>query len=81
MTASTTPRLDAPLWERLETLAAARRMAPMDVLGELIDEAETAQLVAEVNAELERMARSPQPVRRSPEMRLLDATVRGWMAQ
>jgi predicted DNA-binding ribbon-helix-helix protein len=82
MTASTTPRFDAALWQRLEGLASARRMTPNDLLGELIAEAETTQLVAEVNAELERLARSPQKGRRSSsQMRRLDAAVRDWMAE
>jgi predicted transcriptional regulator len=82
MTASITPHLDAVLWERLQALASARRMAPMEVLAELIAQAESVQLVAEVNTELERLARSP---RRAPEtssdMRRLDAAVRSWMGE
>jgi predicted transcriptional regulator len=82
MTASTTPRLDAALWHRLEALGSTRRMDPLDLLGELIAQAETVQLVAEVNAELERLASSPRSSRRaSSQMRRLDATLRGWMEE
>lgn len=82
MTASTTLRLDPALGERLDALAAAKRMAPMDLLDALLAEAETTQLVAEVNTELERLAEGPQSDERtSPEMRRLDATVRSWMGE
>jgi hypothetical protein len=80
MTASTTFRLHPALRERLDALAAARRMAPMELLAELIAEAETAQLVAEVNSELERLARPPKSApEKSSEMHRLDETLRGWM--
>jgi predicted transcriptional regulator len=82
MTASTTPRLDPALWQRVEALASARRMTPAELLGELIAQAETTQLVAEVNAELDRLA---QPARRgaarSGDMRRLDEAVRAWMGE
>ena len=82
MTASTTLRLDPVLRERLDALASARGMAATDLLAELIGQAETAQLVAEVNSELERLARSPQSAARtSSEMRRLDEAVRGWMGE
>jgi predicted transcriptional regulator len=80
MADSTTLRLDPALKERLEALAAGRGMDPGELLAELIAEAETAQLVAQVNAELERLTQGPAtPGRRSAEMRELEATVRGWM--
>jgi predicted transcriptional regulator len=80
MTASTTFHLDPALRERLDALAAARHMDPIDLLTELIAQAETDQLVSDVNRELERLAQGPQEAgQTSPEMRRLDATVRGWM--
>lgn len=82
MTASTTLRLDPGLRERLDALASARGLDPAELLAELIGEAETAQLVDEVNRELERLASSPDGRRTaSPEMRRLDETVRSWMAE
>lgn len=82
MTASTTPRLDPALWQRVEALASARRMTPAEVLEELIAEAETTQLVAEVNDELDRLARPARGgAAPSGDMRRLDEAVRTWMGE
>jgi hypothetical protein len=49
-------------------------------VAELVAQAETAQLVAEVNRELERLSQGPVERRRQQaEMRRLEATVADWM--
>ncbi len=82
MSASRTFRVDGALWERLEALASARQMAAVDLLAEMLAAAETTQQAAEVNAELERLARFPEAGGPTcSDMRRLEATVRGWMRE
>jgi hypothetical protein len=80
VSASAILRVDPGVRDRLAALAAARGVAPADLLAELVREAETAQVVDEVDRELERLSRGPgeQPSQ-STEMRELDATVTTWM--
>jgi hypothetical protein len=78
---SATLRVDPGVRDRLAMLAAARGMDPAELLAELVFEAEMGQLVSEVNQELERLSQGPVEHRRErAEMRRLDATVAGWMA-
>ena len=80
MSGSATLRVDPGVRDRLATLAAARGMDPSELLAELVFEAETAQLVSQVNQELERLSQGPvEHGRERAEMRRLDATVAGWM--
>ncbi|HEY1523795.1 MAG TPA: hypothetical protein VGF70_12355 [Solirubrobacteraceae bacterium] len=66
--------------DRLVSLAAARGVEPPELVAELVAQAETAQLVAEVNRELERLSQGPVERRRQQaEMRRLEATVADWM--
>lgn len=75
-----TLRVDPGVRDRLATLAAARRMDSADLLAELVFEAEMAQLVSEVNHELERLSQGPfERGRDRAEMRQLEATVCSWM--
>jgi hypothetical protein len=74
--------LDQTVKDRLEALAAARGMDPAELLAALVLDAETAQLVTEVNRELERLSQGPVQRRRErARMRVLEATVRGWMRE
>ena len=80
MSGSDTIRVDPAVKDRLDALAAARGLEPGDVLAELVLEAETAQVVAEVNQELERLSQEPAARRSQQEgMRELEATVLTWM--
>lgn len=79
MAARVTIRVDPHVRERLEALAAERGMDPADLVAELVTQAETAQLVGEVNAELERLAQPPR--RRRAEMRQLEATIQSWLRE
>ena len=55
-------------------------MDPSDLLAELVLGAETAQLVEEVDAELERLAQTPTTRRqRRAELRELESAVDSWM--
>jgi hypothetical protein len=77
---SATVRIDASVRDRLVTLAAARGIEPAELVAELVSQAETADLVAEVNRELERLSQGPVERRRQQaEMRRLEATVSAWM--
>jgi len=80
MSASAILRVDPGVRDRLAALAAARGVDPADLLAELVLQAETAQVVAEVDRELERLSRGPvaRPSQ-STEMRELDAAVATWM--
>lgn len=73
-------RIDPNVRDRLAMLAAARGVGPAELVAELVSQAETAQLVAEVNQELERLSRGPGERRREQaEMRRVEAAVAGWM--
>lgn len=77
---SATLRIDPSVRDRLSALAATRGIEPGELVAELVLAAETAQLVAEVNHELERLSRGAvERSRERAEMRKLDATVTGWM--
>jgi predicted transcriptional regulator len=77
---SATLRIDPGVKDRLAALAAARGVESAELVAELVAQAETAQLVAEVNQELERLSQGPVERRRDQaEMRRLDAAVAGWM--
>jgi hypothetical protein len=72
--------VDREVKDRLEALAAARGMDPAELLTELIMQAETTQVVGEVNQELERLSQGPVERRRQQaRLRRLEATVLGWM--
>ncbi len=80
MSASATLRVEQGVKDRLEALAAARGVDPADLLAELVLEAETAQVVAEVDRELERLSQGPRERRQEQaEMRELEATLLAWM--
>lgn len=80
MSDSTTFRVDPSVRKRLEALADVRHMTPSALLAELVTQAETTQLVAEVNTELERLADgSVSPRRQRAQMRRVEATLAGWM--
>ena len=77
---SATLRIDPTVRDRLNALAATRGVEPAELVAELVLAAETAQLVGEVNRELERLSQGPIDRRRErTDMRRLDATVAGWM--
>jgi predicted transcriptional regulator len=77
---SATLRVDQGIKDRLDALAAARNVDPADLLSELVLQAETAQVVAEVNRELERLSQRPtERGREQSEMRRLEAAVQAWM--
>jgi predicted transcriptional regulator len=77
---SATLRIDPSVRDRLATLAAARGVDPSELVAELVSQAETAQLVAEVNKDLERLSQGPVERRRQQaEMRKLESAVAGWM--
>jgi hypothetical protein len=79
---SATLRIDPSVRDRLAALAAARGVDPAELVAELVSQAETAQLVSEVNEELERLSQGPVERRREQaEMRKLEATVAGWMRE
>lgn len=80
MSVSATLRVDQGVKDRLDALAAARGMEPADLLAELVMEADAAQVVSEVNRELEQLSQGPSARRRrQARVRRLDATVSGWM--
>jgi hypothetical protein len=80
MPARSTIDIDPHVRERLDALAAQRGMDPADVVAELILEAELAQVVDEVNGELERLAHTPVAHReRQAQTREFEDTVAGWM--
>jgi hypothetical protein len=80
VSASANLRIDPGVRDRLAALAAARGIDPADLVAELVVGAETAQVVAEVNRELERLSQRPVEHRRQDaEMRELEATVLTWM--
>lgn len=80
MSASATLHVDPGVRDRLAALAAARGVTPADLLAELVMEAETAQVVAEVNRELERLTQTPVSGRQEgTEMRNLESAVLSWM--
>lgn len=66
--------------ERLDALAAGRGMEPADLLAELVLQTEIAELVDEVNTELERLVQSPlaQGQRRA-QTREVEEAVESWM--
>ncbi len=77
---SATLRIDSRVRDRLAALAATRGVDPAELVAELVSQAETAQLVAEVNQELERLSQGPVERRREEAaMRKIEATVAGWM--
>jgi len=66
--------------DRLDALAAARGMDPADLVAELVLEADIAEKVDEVNAELERLVETrPARRRRRAQTQRLEQTVEGWM--
>jgi predicted transcriptional regulator len=72
--------VDQAVKDRLDALAAARDIDPADLLAELVMQADTAQMVSEVNRELERLSQGPRERRRQQaRLRQLEATVSGWM--
>lgn len=80
MSASATLQVAQGVKDRLEALAAARGVEPADLLADLVLEAETAQVEAEVNRELERLSQGPEQRRQEgAEMLELEATVLAWM--
>ena len=75
-----TLRIDPSVRDRLARLAADRGVGPAELVAELVLAAETAQLVAEVNQELDRLSQGPVERRREQaEMRRLEAAVADWM--
>jgi predicted transcriptional regulator len=77
---SATLRIDPSVRDRLASLAAARGVDPAELVAEFVFTAETAQLVDEVNEELERLSQGPVERRHQrAEMRKLESTVEGWM--
>jgi predicted transcriptional regulator len=81
VSASATLRVDPAVRDRLAVLAAARGIDPADMVAELVFQAETAQMVAEVNRELERLSQGPAARgRQQAQLHELEATVSGWMA-
>jgi predicted transcriptional regulator len=79
---SATIRLDSRVKDRLDALAAARGIDPGDLLAELVLEAETAQLVTDVNRELEHLSQGQAERRRqAARMRHLEATVSAWIGE
>lgn len=84
MSESATLRLDPNVRDRLAALAAARGMNPAELVAELVLQAETTQVVTEVNVELEKLAGRPvaqrsTEAREREEMRRVDRTVTAWM--
>ena len=80
MSASATLRVDPGVRDRLAALAAARGIDPADLVAELVFQAETAEVVAEVNRELERLSQGPaERGRQKAELHELEATVSAWM--
>jgi hypothetical protein len=72
--------VDPEVKDRLIALSAARGIDVADLVAELVLQAETAQVVAEVNRELERLSQGPvEHRRREAEMHELEATVLAWM--
>jgi hypothetical protein len=72
--------VDQEVKDRLDALAAARGMDPADLLAELVMQAETTQVVGEVNRELERLGQGPGERRRQQaRLRQLEAKVSDWM--
>jgi hypothetical protein len=77
---SATLRVDPGVRDRLAALAAARGMAPAELVAELVFQAEMTDLAAEVNQELERLSQGSVERRdQRAQLRELDATVAGWM--
>jgi predicted transcriptional regulator len=82
LSASDTIRVDHEVKQRLDALAAARGMEPEELVAELVMQAESAQMVDEVNRELERLSQGPIERRRQQaRMRQLEATVSSWMEE
>jgi predicted transcriptional regulator len=80
VSASATLRVEPGVKDRLDALAVARGLDPADLLAELVLQAETAQVVTEVNQELERLSQGPLDRRHErAQMRQLEATVLAWM--
>ena len=80
MSVSATVCVDPRVKDRLDALAASRGVDPADLLAELIMQADTAEVVAEVDRELERLSQGPVAHRRRrAQVRQLEATVSGWM--
>jgi hypothetical protein len=72
--------VDQEVKDRLDALAATRGMDPADLLAELVMQAETTQVVGEVNRELERLSQGPSERRRQQaRLRQLEAKVSDWM--
>ena len=80
MSARSTLDIGPHVRDRLDALAAQRGVAPADMMAELVLQAELAELVDEVNTELERLANTPRAHReRREQTRELEDTVAAWM--
>jgi hypothetical protein len=80
VSASATLRVDPGVRDRLAALAAARGINPADLVAELVFQAETAEVVAEVGQELERLSQGPvERGRQQAQLHELEATVSAWM--
>jgi predicted transcriptional regulator len=80
VSASATLRVDPNVRDRLAALAQAQGIDPSELVAQLVLQAETAQVVAEVNRELERLSQGPAAnERQRDELRELEATVTSWM--
>lgn len=82
MSARETIHVDPRVKDRLDALAAGRGVDPADLLAELVLAAETAEVVAEVNRELERLSQGPVERRRqAAAVRQLESTLSGLMRE
>jgi hypothetical protein len=76
MAATATVRVDPEVRNRINRLAASRGVNAAALLGQLVREAEDAQLLADMNADYERLEQDPE-ARESydAELREWDATL------
>ena len=76
MAATATVRVDPDVRDRINELAAARGVRTSALLSQLVREAEEAQLLAEMNADFERLNQDPAARERyDAELREWDATL------
>jgi hypothetical protein len=82
MAATATVRVDPDVRDRINSLAAARGIRASALVGELVREAEDAQLLADMNSDFERLNEDPGARERyDAELREWDATLLDGLAQ